>query len=82
MERNQRCLIPVSGTYEHGKIMGWSKKVPHYIAEKGRDIFYIRGLYHMKRWMRMAWWRKWGTGKLSAPQLSEIPAIAVPRRNN
>lgn len=43
--RNQRCLIPVSGTYEHRKIMGWSKKVPYYIAEKDRDIFYIPGLY-------------------------------------
>ena len=43
--RNQRCLIPVSGTYEHRKIMGWPKKVPYYIAEKDRDIFYIPGLY-------------------------------------
>ena len=43
--KNQRCLIPVSGTYEHRKISGWKKKVPYYIAEKGRDIFYLAGLY-------------------------------------
>lgn len=43
--KNQRCLIPVSGTYEHREIKGWSKKVPYYIAEKNREIFYIPGLY-------------------------------------
>lgn len=43
--RNQRCLIPVSGTYEHRAIKGWKKKVPYYIAEKDREIFYVPGLY-------------------------------------
>lgn len=43
--RNQRCLIPVTGTFEHRKISGWKKKVPYFIAEKGRDLFYIPGLY-------------------------------------
>lgn len=43
--RNQRCLIPVSGTFEHRAIKGWKKKVPYYIGQKGRDIFYIPGLY-------------------------------------
>lgn len=43
--RNQRCLIPVTGTYEHRAISGWKKKVPYFIAEAGRDIFYIPGLY-------------------------------------
>lgn len=43
--RNQRCLIPVSGTFEHRKVNGWKKKVPYYISEKGRDLFYIPGLY-------------------------------------
>lgn len=43
--KNQRCLIPVSGTFEHRKIKGWKKKVPYYISEKGRDLFYIPGLY-------------------------------------
>lgn len=43
--RNQRCLIPVSGTYEHRAIRGWKKKVPYYIAAKGREVFYVPGLY-------------------------------------
>ena len=43
--KNQRCLIPVSGIFEHRKIKTWKKKVPYYITEKGRDLFYIPGLY-------------------------------------
>lgn len=43
--RNQRCLIPVSGTFEHRKINGWKKKVPYYIGEAGRELFFIPGLY-------------------------------------
>ncbi|MNJ95320.1 hypothetical protein D3C87_130300 [compost metagenome] len=43
--KNQRCLIPVSGTFEHRAIKGWKKKVPYYIAEKDRDIFYVPGLF-------------------------------------
>lgn len=43
--KNQRCLIPVSGIFEHRKIRTWKKKVPYYISEKGRDLFYIPGLY-------------------------------------
>jgi putative SOS response-associated peptidase YedK len=45
--KNQRCLIPVSGTYEHRKIAGWKKKVPYYITEKDRQLFYIPGLFQM-----------------------------------
>ena len=45
--RNQRCLIPVSGTYEHRAIKGWKKKVPYYIAEKDREIFYVPGLFQL-----------------------------------
>ncbi|NJI72718.1 SOS response-associated peptidase [Sphingobacterium kitahiroshimense] len=43
--KNQRCLIPVSGTFEHRTVHGWKKKVPYFIGEKGREIFYIPGLY-------------------------------------
>ena len=43
--KEQRCLIPVSGIYEHREIKTWSKKVPYYITEAGRDLFYIPGLY-------------------------------------
>lgn len=43
--REQRCLIPVSGTFEHRKVAGWKKKVPYYITERDRPICYIPGLY-------------------------------------
>lgn len=43
--RSQRCLIPVSGTYEHRKINGWKKKVPYFIKESNRDLFYVPALY-------------------------------------
>jgi putative SOS response-associated peptidase YedK len=29
--RNNRCLIPVSGIYEHREINGWKNKVPYYV---------------------------------------------------
>ncbi len=43
--RKQRCLIPVSGIFEHRQVTGWKKKVPYYVAEKGRSYFLIPGLY-------------------------------------
>ena len=43
--RQQRCLIPVSGTFEHRKVVGWKKKVPYYIMERERQVSYIPGLY-------------------------------------
>ncbi len=47
--RHNRCLIPVSGTYEHRKIKGWSKKVPYYIWAKGRELQYIPGIYQVQQ---------------------------------
>ena len=44
--RHQRCLIPVTGIYEHREIEGWKKKVPYHIQLKGRAMFCIPGLYH------------------------------------
>ncbi|MCC7402012.1 MAG: SOS response-associated peptidase family protein [Chitinophagaceae bacterium] len=44
--RNNRCLIPVTGFYEHREIKGWRNKVPYFIQLKGREIFFIPGLYH------------------------------------
>ena len=43
--RKQRCLIPVTGVYEHRKVKGWNIKVPYHIGEESRDIFYIPGIY-------------------------------------
>jgi len=43
--RNRRCLIPVSGIYEHRGIKGWKKKVPYWVKPKEQDIFFLPGLY-------------------------------------
>mgnify|MGYP002074497646 CR=1 FL=1 len=44
--RKQRCLVPVTGFYEHREIKGWKNKVPYFIKLKEREIFCIPGLYH------------------------------------
>src|SRR5574338_131437 len=44
--RKNRCLVPVTGFYEHREIKGWKKKVPYFIRLKNREIFCIPGLYH------------------------------------
>jgi putative SOS response-associated peptidase YedK len=43
--RNRRCLIPVTGIYEHRAIRGWKKKVPYFIRLKEQPLFFIPGLY-------------------------------------
>jgi putative SOS response-associated peptidase YedK len=44
--RNQRCLIPVTGIFEHREIKGWKNKVPYHILLKDRKMFCLPGLYH------------------------------------
>jgi putative SOS response-associated peptidase YedK len=44
--RKKRCLIPVTGIYEHREIEGWKNKVPYYVRLKDRPMFCIPGLYH------------------------------------
>lgn len=43
--RNRRCLIPLSGFFEHRAIKGWKKKVPYYITLKEQPMFFVPGLY-------------------------------------
>jgi putative SOS response-associated peptidase YedK len=43
--RNRRCLIPVSGIYEHREIAGWKKKVPYFIQLQQQPVFFLPGLY-------------------------------------
>lgn len=45
--RNRRCLVPVTGFYEHRDV-GWKnkKKAPYYIHLKDRPIFLLPGLYN------------------------------------
>jgi putative SOS response-associated peptidase YedK len=44
--RRTRCLIPVTGIFEHREIKGWKNKVPYYIQLKERPLFCLPGLYH------------------------------------
>jgi putative SOS response-associated peptidase YedK len=43
--KNRRCLIPVTGIFEHRGIVGWQHKVPYYITLKDQPMFFIPGLY-------------------------------------
>jgi putative SOS response-associated peptidase YedK len=44
--RNRRCLIPVTGIYEHREVVGWKKKVPYIVHPKDQPvIFFLPGLY-------------------------------------
>ena len=43
--RTHRCLIPVTGIYEHRHIDGWKQKVPYFVRIKNKNIFCIPGLY-------------------------------------
>jgi putative SOS response-associated peptidase YedK len=44
--RTARCLIPVTGIFEHREIKGWKNKVPYHVQLKNRDVFALPGLYH------------------------------------
>jgi putative SOS response-associated peptidase YedK len=44
--RTKRCLIPVTGIYEHREIKGWKNKVPYHIRLNNRPMFALPGLYH------------------------------------
>jgi putative SOS response-associated peptidase YedK len=44
--RSKRCLIPVTGIYEHRDIKGWKNKVPYMVHLKDRNLFCIPGLYY------------------------------------
>ena len=43
--RERRCIIPVSGIYEHREIAGWKNKVPYFVKLKGEKMFFLPGLY-------------------------------------
>ncbi|HYC39974.1 MAG TPA: SOS response-associated peptidase family protein [Chitinophagaceae bacterium] len=44
--RRQRCLIPVTGIFEHREIAGWKNKVPYFVRMADRKLFCLPGLYH------------------------------------
>ena len=43
--RNRRCLIPMTGFYEHRKVKGIVKKVPYFVSLKEQQTFFLPGLY-------------------------------------
>ncbi len=44
--RRKRCLIPVTGIFEHREVKGFKNKVPYLVKLKGREVFCLPGLYH------------------------------------
>ena len=44
--RKNRCLIAVSGFYEHREIKGWKNKVPYYVRLANRNQFFLLGFYN------------------------------------
>lgn len=44
--RKQRCLVPVSGFFEHQEVPGQKKKVPYYVRLRDTDLFFLAGLYN------------------------------------
>ena len=44
--RKQRCLIPVTGIFEHREVKGFKNKIPYFIKLRSREMFCIPGLYH------------------------------------
>jgi putative SOS response-associated peptidase YedK len=43
--KNRRCLIPMTGFYEHREVKGLKKKVPYFICLKDQETFFLPGLY-------------------------------------
>src|SRR5438105_5836697 len=44
--RKKRCLIPVTGIFEHREVKLFKNKVPYHVQLKDRILFCIPGLYH------------------------------------
>ena len=43
--KNRRCLIPITGFYEHREVAGFTKKIPYYLGLKAQPLFFVPGLY-------------------------------------
>jgi len=43
--KNRRCLIPITGFYEHREVKGLKKKIPYFIGLKNQETFFLPGLY-------------------------------------
>jgi len=44
--RNRRCLVPVTGIFEHREVPGFKNKIPYHVRIKGdAKLFFLPGLY-------------------------------------
>ena len=43
--RNRRCLVPVTGFYEHRKVKSHTNKIPYLITLKEQPLFFLPALY-------------------------------------
>ena len=43
--RRKRCLVPVTGFFEHREVKGMKNKIPYFIRLKDREVFCLAGLY-------------------------------------
>lgn len=43
--KQKRCLIPITGFYEHREVEGIKKKIPYFLQLKNQPIMFIPGLY-------------------------------------
>ena len=43
--KDRRCLIPVTGIFEHRGIIKWKNKVPYFITLKEQPVFFLPALY-------------------------------------
>ncbi len=43
---NQRCLVPVTGIFEHREVKGRSGKIPYWVGINGEEVFFLPGLYN------------------------------------
>ncbi len=47
--RNRRCLIPVTGFFEHRQVKGFKNKIPYFISLKDQNLFFLPGLYSVAK---------------------------------
>lgn len=47
--RQNRCLIPTTGIYEHREVKGFKNRIPYHISREGRKQFYVPALYQVSQ---------------------------------
>jgi putative SOS response-associated peptidase YedK len=43
--RNRRCLVPITGFYEHRRVTKFKNKIPYLVQLKDQPMFFLPGLY-------------------------------------